>query len=85
MGSSFNRNWNGVIYRMNKENNNIQEAKQSLKAHIKFLESLLGHIKGNNEVLKWRAMWATWCLHRYFNDGLIEDIEKAMKEHGDKN
>jgi hypothetical protein len=68
---------------MSKEDN-IQEAKQSLKSHIKFLESLLGHIKGNNEVLKARAMWASWCLHRYINDGLVLDIEKAMNEFGDK-
>lgn len=69
---------------MSNENKNIQEAKLSLKSHIKFFESLLGHIKGNNEMLKARAMWATWCLHRYINDGLIADIEKAMREFGDK-
>ncbi|CAB4152037.1 hypothetical protein UFOVP685_37 [uncultured Caudovirales phage] len=66
-------------------NENEYEAKLSLKAHIKFLESLLGHIKSNNEVLKARSMWAAWCLHRYFNDGLKADIEKAMKEHGGAN
>lgn len=70
---------------MSKENSNIQEAKQSLKSHIKFLESLLGHIKGNNEVLKARAMWAAWCLHQYINNRLMGDIETSMKEHGGKN
>lgn len=64
------------------ENKNIHEAKQSLKAHIKFFEALLGHIKGNDQVLQARAMWATWCLHRYINDGLIADIERAMQQHG---
>lgn len=68
---------------MSKEGN-IQEAKQSLKSHIKFFESLLGHIKGNNEVLKARSMWATWCLHRYIQDQLVFDIEKAMTQFGDK-
>ncbi len=62
---------------------NIDEAKESLKYHIKFFESLLKHLKGNDEVFKSRAMWAAWCLHRYVNDGLILDIEKAMKEYGD--
>lgn len=66
------------------ENSNIDEAKKSLKAHIKFLESLLGHIKGNNEILKARAMWTTWCLHRYINDGLMVDIENAMRELGEQ-
>ena len=66
---------------MSKEGN-IQEAKLSIKSHIKFFESLLGHIKGNNEMLKARAMWATWCLHRYINDGLMVDIEHAMREYG---
>ena len=68
---------------MSKEGN-IQEAKLSLKSHIKFFESLLGHIKGNNEVLKARAMWASWCFHRYINDQLVFDIEKAMTQFGDK-
>ena len=68
-----------------KENDNVREAKKSLKSHIKFFESLLHHIRFGEEQMKARAMWATWCLHRYINDGLIEDIEKAMKEHGGKN
>jgi hypothetical protein len=69
---------------MSKENANIIEAKQSLKSHIKFFESLLKHINGSDPSMKARAMWASWCLHRYINDGLITDIEKAMKENGDK-
>lgn len=67
-----------------KENVNLREAKKSLKSHIKFFESLLKHIQFGEEQMKSRAMWATWCLHRYINDGLIEDIKKAMKEYGDK-
>ena len=61
---------------------NTKEARQSLKHHIKFFESLLKHVSGNDEVIKGRAMWASWCLHRYINDGLVKDIEKAMIEHG---
>lgn len=67
-----------------RDNENIQEAKQSLKSHIKFLESLLGHIKHGDPILQGRAMWATWCLHRYINDQLVFDIEKAMTQFGDK-
>lgn len=64
------------------ENVNITEAKKSLKHHIKFFDSLLLHIRRGEEPHLSRAMWATWCLHRYINDGLIKDIEKAMQEHG---
>jgi len=67
---------------MSKEDANVYEAKKSLKAHIKFLEALLSHLNGSDQVLKGRAMWASWCLHRYFNDGLVPDIEKAMKKGG---
>lgn len=66
---------------MNREDSNVYEAKQSLKAHIKFFDALLKHLSGNDPVLKGRAMWATWCLHRYINDGLVTDIEKAMREN----
>ena len=69
---------------MSDENKNIYEAKQSLKAHIKFFEALLKHVNGTDEVLKARAMWATWCLHRYINDWLIVDIEIAMTQFGGK-
>ena len=65
---------------MSEENKNVYEAKQSLKAHIKFFEALLKHINGNDEVHKARAMCATLCLHRYINDGLIIDIEKALTQ-----
>lgn len=67
---------------MKKQNENVYEAKQCIKSHIKFFESLINHLNSSSEVLKGRAMWATWCLHRYINDGLISDIEKAMREHG---
>ncbi len=66
------------------ENINIQEAKKSLKHHIKFFESLKDHIRKGDEPMLSRAMWATWCLHRYIQDRLVHDIEKAMKEHGEK-
>ncbi len=64
------------------ENPNIQEAKKSLKAHIKFLESLKENITKKEEPMLSRAMWATWCLHRYINDQLVHDIQKAIEENG---
>jgi hypothetical protein len=63
---------------MSKENN-IKAAKDCLKSHIKFFESLLKHLNGTDEVMKGRAVWASWCLHRYINDRLIGEIEKAMQ------
>ena len=65
-----------------REDKNVIEAKESIKAHIKFFEALLKHLNGNDVVLKGRAMWAAWCLHQYMNDGLVSDIETAMKRHG---
>jgi hypothetical protein len=70
---------------MDKEEQNIYEAKKSLDAHIKFLHSLKLHINGSNEGLKARAMWASWCLHQYFNNQLAIDIQNAMAEHGELN
>ena len=66
---------------MNTEEQNIKEAKNSIKYHIKFCQSLLKHVSGSDEQLKLRAMYATWCLHRYINDQLIDDIEKANRDH----
>ena len=66
------------------ENVNITEAKNSLKHHIKFFESLLQHIRRGDEPHLSRSMWAAWCLHRYINDQLIVDIQKAMMEFGTK-
>lgn len=63
------------------ENVNITEAKKSLKYHIKFFESLLTHIRRGEEPHLSRSMWATWCLHRYINDQLVFDIEKAISEN----
>lgn len=67
---------------MSNEEKNLQDAKLSVKSHIKFFEALLTHLKGSDPVLKGRAMWAAWCLHRYINDNLISDIEQAMKTYG---
>lgn len=64
------------------QNENIKEAKNSLKAHIKFFQALLSHIRSEQEPFMSRAMWATWCLHRYINDKLMTDIEEAIKKHG---
>ena len=64
------------------DNPNIQEAKKSLKHHIKFLESPKDHITKKEEPMLSRAMWATWCLHRYINDQLVNDIQKAIEENG---
>ncbi len=68
---------------MNQQNNTLQEAKKSVKAHIEFFEKLLEHLKGPNKELRSRAVWAAWCLHRYINDHLIGDINTAMAAYGE--
>jgi hypothetical protein len=61
------------------ENPNIQEAKKSLKAHIKFLKSLNDHIAKAEEPFLSRSMFAAWCIDKYLNEQLKNDIEEAMK------
>jgi hypothetical protein len=63
---------------MTKENQNVYDAKKSLKYHIKFMESLLAHLNSSDEVLKGRALWASWCIHNFFNRQLVDDIKKAI-------
>lgn len=61
-----------------KDDKNVYEAKTSIKNHIKFMEALLKHLNGSNPIQKGRAMWAAWCLHRYINDRLMDDITESM-------
>jgi hypothetical protein len=69
---------------MTQEYNNVLEAKRSIKAHIEFLESLLKHLNGTDKLLRGRACWAAWCIHRYFNDRLIGDIQNAIEVNSPK-
>jgi hypothetical protein len=69
---------------MTKEYDNILEAKRSMKAHIQFLETLLSHLKGTNTLLRNRAVWAAWCIHRYLNDKLINEIQEAIMSNAPK-
>jgi hypothetical protein len=69
---------------MSKEYDTVLEAKKSVKAHISFFESILAHLKGHDKVLRTRAVWAAWCLHRYINDHLINDINHVMAANAPK-
>jgi hypothetical protein len=66
---------------MTKEHSNVLEAKRSLKDHIKFMEILIKHLNGPDKLLRGRATWAAWCIHRYLNDKLIGDIQDAIKKN----
>ena len=66
---------------MTKEYDNVLDAKKSVKAHISFFEALLKHLNGTDKVLRARAVWASWCLHRYINDKMIGDIHDAMEKN----
>jgi hypothetical protein len=69
---------------MTQEYKNILEAKRSLKHHIEFMETLVKHLNGTDKILRGRACWAAWCLHRYFNDRLIPDIQDAIEKNTPK-
>jgi hypothetical protein len=61
-----------------REDKSVTDAKKCLKSHIKFFESLLKHINGDDLAFKGRAMWTSWCLHNYMNNQLMVDVEKAI-------
>ncbi len=61
---------------------NIKDAKKSLKSYIKFLRSLKNHIDKAEEPFLSRSMVAAWCIDKYFNEQLQNDIERAIKENG---
>lgn len=65
---------------MTEEYKNVLEAKKSVKLHIEFFESLLKHLNGTDKVLRSRACFAAWCLHRYINDKLIGDVQDAIEQ-----
>ena len=67
---------------MTKENQNLYEAKKSLKSHIAIFESLLNDLNGPHEAIKQRSMWIAWCFNRYISDNLIADMRQAMEDHG---
>jgi len=68
---------------MTTKHDNILEAKKSIKYQIKFLESLLDSLKDPSKVIRNRALFATYCIHRYLNDKFVLDVEEAMKEAED--
>lgn len=64
------------------KNDTIKDAKKSIKEHIKFLKSLENHITKAEEPFLSRSMYAAWCLDKYFNEQLKNDIEMAMNTQG---
>lgn len=69
---------------MTKEYDTILEARHSVKAHIQFFQSLLKHLTGTDKALRSRACWAAWCLHRYINDHMMNDIQNVMQQNSPK-
>jgi DNA-binding transcriptional regulator Cro len=70
---------------MTKAQRNVYEAKQSLKSHIKLFQSCLKQLNGSDDKAKNKAMWLSWCLHRYINDNLFTDIKSAMISQNESN
>lgn len=62
---------------------NIYDAKRALKSHIKFMESMLGHLDCKDDHLKYGALYAAYCIDSYMNNQLIAEIEKKAKEIAD--
>jgi len=68
----------GIMDKLNKEEEIISEAKRIIKDNIKFFESILAHLNGEDIRLKARATFAAWCLHQYLNNQFIDDLERAV-------
>jgi hypothetical protein len=68
-----------------REDKSVVDAKKCLKSHIKFFESMIKHINGDDIVLKGRAMWTAYFLHNYINGQLMKDIVEAMTKQGEEN
>jgi hypothetical protein len=45
------------------------------------MQTLVKHLNGPDKLLRGRAMWASWCLHRYFNNQFIKDIQNAIEQN----
>lgn len=69
---------------MSQEYDTLLEARKSIKTNIEFFETLLSHLKGTDKLLRSKAVWATWCLHRYIHDHLIKDVNEAIRIHQPK-
>jgi hypothetical protein len=60
---------------------NILEASNSLEDNIEFMKMLLKHMNGQDKGIQIRSLFGAWCIHRYINDILIEDVEKAIENN----
>jgi hypothetical protein len=65
---------------MTKEYDAALGAKRSLKAHIDFMETLVKHLNGPDKALRGRAVVASWCIHRYFNEKLMSEIKEMIEK-----
>ena len=61
-----------------KEDKVITDAKASLKYQIKFLESLLTHIRNPESPMRSNAVWTSWAINEYMQHKLITDVKNAM-------
>jgi hypothetical protein len=61
------------------ELDSVKAAKKSVRNHIKFFQNLLEYIREGKDPALTHAMWTAYCLHRYIEDKLIDDVIEAMK------
>jgi hypothetical protein len=56
----------------------LKSAKNSIKEQIKFLQSLLKHLRNKKEPHLSRAVISAWCLDQYMHEDFIKDIENTV-------
>jgi hypothetical protein len=63
-------------------NEDVIKAKQSLNSVIKFIELLISRLSDPDETVSARALLTGFCIDRYFDEFLIQDIQKLLLKYG---
>lgn len=65
------------------EQSEIEKAKESLKATIKFCRAIMEELTNKENGLRAPAFLTAWCLHNYVQEGLPEDVARKLQEIND--
>ena len=69
---------------MKNKRDKIEEAKNSVKKQIKFLEHLLQELKRSEKGAVGYAVITIWCIDRYFSERLIDEVKRIILQNMSK-
>ncbi len=61
----------------------LQDAKETLNHHIKFLKDLKKHMNGDMPRLANLAMWTTAMLDTYITKQLMDDVTESIRRYNE--